>query len=54
MATMTGVVLPGSRRLEYREFPAPEPGHGQVLVRPPSWGCRAKTRPAFIHMLKQE
>src|SRR5437879_2694942 len=33
MATMTGVVLPGDRRLELREFPVPEPGSGQVLVR---------------------
>jgi len=33
MATMTGVVLPGNRRLEMREFPIPEPGHGQVLLR---------------------
>ncbi len=33
MATMKGVVLPGDRRLEMREFPVPEPGHGQVLVR---------------------
>ena len=33
MATMKGVVLPGNRRLEFREFPVPEPGQGQVLVR---------------------
>jgi D-arabinose 1-dehydrogenase-like Zn-dependent alcohol dehydrogenase len=33
MATMTGVVLPGNRHLELREFPVPEPGHGQVLIR---------------------
>src|ERR671938_1569466 len=33
MATMTGVVLPGDRRLELREFPVPEPGPGQVLLR---------------------
>lgn len=33
MATMMGVVLPGNRRLEFRAFPVPEPGHGQVLVR---------------------
>jgi threonine dehydrogenase-like Zn-dependent dehydrogenase len=33
MSTMSGVVLPGNRRLEIREFPIPEPGHGQVLVR---------------------
>ena len=33
MATMTGVVLPGDRRLELREFPVPEQGPGQVLVR---------------------
>lgn len=32
-ATMTGVVLPGDRRLEMREYVAPAPGHGQALVR---------------------
>lgn len=31
--TMPGVVLPGERRLEVRQFPIPEPGPGQVLVR---------------------
>ena len=31
--TMKGVVLPGNRQLEFREFPVPEPGVGQVLVR---------------------
>jgi threonine dehydrogenase-like Zn-dependent dehydrogenase len=30
---MKGVVLPGNRRLEVRDFPVPEPGPGQVLVR---------------------
>lgn len=30
---MTGVVLPGSRRVETRQCPVPDPGHGQVLVR---------------------
>jgi threonine dehydrogenase-like Zn-dependent dehydrogenase len=30
---MRGVVLPGSRQVEMREFPVPEPGHGQVLLR---------------------
>jgi threonine dehydrogenase-like Zn-dependent dehydrogenase len=33
MATMQGVVLPGDRRFEMREFPVPTPAHGQVLVR---------------------
>jgi threonine dehydrogenase-like Zn-dependent dehydrogenase len=33
MQTMQGVVLPGNRRLEIRDFPIPEPGHGQVLIR---------------------
>jgi threonine dehydrogenase-like Zn-dependent dehydrogenase len=33
MATMTGVVLPGDRQLEFREFPVPVAGHGQVIVR---------------------
>src|SRR5260370_7667290 len=32
MATMTGVVLPGNRQLELREFPVPEQGYGQVLI----------------------
>lgn len=31
-STMTGVVLPGNSTVEYKEFPIPEPGHGQVLV----------------------
>jgi threonine dehydrogenase-like Zn-dependent dehydrogenase len=30
---MKGVVLPGNRQLEFHDFPIPEPGHGQVLVR---------------------
>ncbi len=30
---MRGVVLPGDRQLEIREFPIPQPGHGQVLLR---------------------
>ena len=33
MTMMTGVVFLGDRRLALREFPVPEPGHGQVLVR---------------------
>jgi threonine dehydrogenase-like Zn-dependent dehydrogenase len=33
MATMTGIVLPGNRQFEIREFQVPEPGHGQVIVR---------------------
>ena len=32
-ATMRGVVLPGDRQLEIREFPVPLPGAGQVLLR---------------------
>jgi threonine dehydrogenase-like Zn-dependent dehydrogenase len=31
--TMQGVVLPGERRLEFREYPVPQPGYGQVLLR---------------------
>jgi len=33
MRTMQGVVLPGNSTVEIREFPVPEPGHGQVLVK---------------------
>ncbi|HEY0075454.1 MAG TPA: zinc-binding dehydrogenase [Abditibacteriaceae bacterium] len=31
--TMQGVVLPGNRQLEFREFSVPKPGRGQVLLR---------------------
>lgn len=31
-STMTGAVLPGNSTVEFREFPVPTPGHGQVLV----------------------
>ena len=31
--TMRGAVLPGDRRVEWREIPVPEPGDRQVLVR---------------------
>jgi threonine dehydrogenase-like Zn-dependent dehydrogenase len=31
--TMKGVVLPGNSTVEFRDYPIPEPGHGQVLVR---------------------
>jgi len=30
---MRGVILPGKRRVEIKEFPVPEPGHGQVLIK---------------------
>lgn len=33
MSSMTGIVLPGNRGLELREFDVPEPGYGQVLIR---------------------
>ena len=31
--TMRGVLLPGGRRVEIKEFPVPTPGHGQVLLK---------------------
>jgi threonine dehydrogenase-like Zn-dependent dehydrogenase len=31
-STMTGVILPGNRSVEFREVPIPEPGYRQVLV----------------------
>ena len=33
MATMQGVILPGDSTVKFGEFPVPEPGHGQVLVK---------------------
>jgi threonine dehydrogenase-like Zn-dependent dehydrogenase len=30
---MQGVLLPGQRRVEFKEFDVPTPGHGQVLVK---------------------
>lgn len=29
---MTGVILPGNSTVEFREYPIPEPGYGQVLL----------------------
>jgi D-arabinose 1-dehydrogenase-like Zn-dependent alcohol dehydrogenase len=31
--TMRGAVLPGNSTVELRDFPVPEPGHGQVLIK---------------------
>ncbi len=31
--SMKGVLLPGQRKVEFKEFDVPEPGHGQVLVK---------------------
>jgi len=31
--TMQGALLPGNSTVEFKEFPVPTPGHGQVLVR---------------------
>ncbi len=33
MDTMTGAVLPGNSTVAFKEYPVPEPGHGQVLVK---------------------
>jgi len=33
MTTMRGAVLPGDSTVELHEYPVPEPGHGQVLVK---------------------
>jgi threonine dehydrogenase-like Zn-dependent dehydrogenase len=33
MSTMIGAVLPGNSTVELKEFPIPEPRHGQVLVK---------------------
>ena len=33
VGTMEGVVLPGGRRVEMREYQIPRPGHGQAIVR---------------------
>jgi threonine dehydrogenase-like Zn-dependent dehydrogenase len=30
---MPGVILPGDSTVAFKEFPVPEPGHGQVLIR---------------------
>jgi threonine dehydrogenase-like Zn-dependent dehydrogenase len=30
--SMKGAVLPGNSTIEYKDFPIPEPGHGEVLI----------------------
>jgi len=32
-SSMTGAILPGDSTVAFKEYPVPEPGHGQVLVR---------------------
>ena len=32
-AIMTGVVLPGNGPVEFKEYPVPEPGPGQVILK---------------------
>ncbi len=32
-ATMTGVILPGNSTVEFKQFPVPKPGPGQVVVK---------------------
>ena len=31
--TMQGVILPGDSTVEFGQYPVPQPGHGQVLIR---------------------
>jgi len=33
MAKMTGVVLPGGRKVDFRDYNVPEPGPGQALLK---------------------
>ncbi len=45
---MRGVVLPGNRQFEMREFPVPEPGPGQALVRMKACGlCGSDLRAIY-------
>jgi threonine dehydrogenase-like Zn-dependent dehydrogenase len=45
---MYGVVLPGQQRVEGREFPLPEPGFGQVLVKMKASGlCGSDVRAIY-------
>lgn len=45
---MRAVILPGGRRTELREFPDPEPGPGEVLLRPRASGiCGSDVRAIY-------
>ncbi len=46
--TMPGVVLPGEKRFEMRDFPVPTPGHGQVLLQTKASGlCGSDLRAIY-------
>jgi len=46
---MRGAILPGDERVEIREFPVPEPGHGQVLIRMKASGLCGSDLRAIYH-----
>lgn len=46
---MRGAVLPGKAQVELREFPTPEPGNGQVLVRMQASGLCGSDLRAIYH-----
>ena len=49
---MRGVVLPGNRTVDLREFPTPQPGYGQVLVRMKASGiCGSDIRAIYREWL---
>ncbi len=47
-SSMTGAILPGNRTVEFREFPVPTPGHGQVLIQTKASSiCGSDTRAIY-------
>jgi len=46
---MRGAILPGDERVEIREFPVPEPGHGQVLISMKALGLCGSDLRAIYH-----
>jgi len=46
---MYGIVLPGQERVEGREFPTPEPGFGQVLIKMKASGLCGSDLRAIYH-----
>ena len=45
---MRGVLLPGGRKVEIKEYDVPEPGHGQVLIKMKASSiCGSDIRPIY-------
>ena len=49
---MKGAILPGNSTVELKDFEIPKPGHGQVLIKPPS--AEATSAASTVNTLEKD